>query len=225
MGWNDSEENHFRRRNTGKYFKLEEDGQTERLVILTEPEEQEKDGQNGPWVAYQVDLWNVTAGKRQSWDMGSSAFKGLVGLKKAIGKDKLHASELVVVRNGAKGDTKTSYTFVPDGKVTPPVVDAIVGDQRVNGGPWPFAPRGQAAPVVDRPFHDTTARTDLDGGLYLATSLAELQAAFLQAWGEAGNDATQAHLQAVYDKLAPQLQAAAAAAAAPAAPVKRAPTF
>lgn len=211
MGWDDSEEGHKKRQNNGKFFKLEDDGARARVVVLTEPEEEEiQGGVNGTWVAYTVELWNVEHNKRQSWGMGSRAFKSLCGLKNAIGKAKLHGSELIVVRSGRKGDTETTYTWVADGPVTADARMAIELEQRATGNRWVGAgtPASTSA-RTEGPPAPKPARTDLDGGLKLATSVDELASAFRTAWADCGEDAaTQAHLQALYNQCKTALQAA-----------------
>ena len=222
MSWETSEENAKQRANLGRYFKLADDGDQARLVLLTEPDEQEKDGSNGPYTVYTVDVWNVDGAKRQTWDMGSSQFKSLLGMKRALGLAKLYGSELIVVRNGRKGDTQTTYTWTADGRISQDTLEAMA-----EAGVTPSVQQGGPAPRAAAP---TTARltigavnyaAQLEGGMVLATTLPELRAAFEQAWADSdGHDDVQAVLQQVYEATKAKLTAPA-----PAAPVKRAPSF
>jgi hypothetical protein len=92
MSWESSEETAKQKANLGRYFKLQDDGDLARLVLLTEPDEQEKEGSTGPFTVYSLDVWNVDGSKRQTWDMGSSQFKSLLGMKRALGLAKLYSA-------------------------------------------------------------------------------------------------------------------------------------
>lgn len=222
MSWESSEENAKARANLGRYFKLQDDGDQARLVLLTEPDEIEKDGSNGPFTVYSLDVWNVDGGKRQTWDMGSSQFKSLLGMKRALGLAKLYSHELIVVRNGRKGDTGTTYTWTADGKITEDTL-AMMADEGVEPAVKIGAPAGKPAPA---PAAKPAAKRgptvqSLEGGLVLAGTLDELRQAFEQAWADAeGYDDVQSGLQAVYEKCKADLSTPA-----PAAPKKRAPSF
>lgn len=216
MSWETAEENAKQRANLGRYFKLSDDGDQARLVLLTEPDEQEKEGSNGPYTVYSVDVWNVEGQKRQTWDMGSSQFKSLLGMKRALGLAKLYGSELIVVRNGKKGDTQTSYTWTADGRISQDTLEAMAeaGVAPSVQQPAPAPAARAAAPAAKR----APTAAQLEGGLVLATTLPELRQAFEQAWQDAdGHEDVQAGLQARYEDCKAKL-------AAP-APAKRAPSF
>jgi len=226
MAWDDSEENYKNRRNTGKFFKLEDDGDRARLVLLTEPDEQEKEGSNGPFTVWSIDVWNVDSGKRQTWDMGSSQFKSLLGFKRAVGLSKLYSQELIVVRNGRKGDTQTSYTWTSDGPIAGETLDAM---EQAGVAPARQATASSSssrqAPTQGRPTPTQKAKGptvgELEGGMVLATSKDDLRAEFEKAWHDAdGHDAVQDQLQARYQELLAAFDKPAAAA-----PKKRAPAF
>lgn len=219
MSWETSEENQKQRANLGKYFKLADDGDQARIVLLTEPDEQEKEGSNGAYTVYTLDVWNVEGGKVQTWDMGSAQFKSLLGMKRMLGLPKLYGGELIVARNGKKGDTSVTYAWTIDGPITPATVEAMslvgVKPARLAG-----APAAKAAAPVDRPFHDAPVAANLEGSMVLATSLTELRSAFEGAWAAAdGHDAVQAQLQARYEACKVELSKP------PAATQKRAPAF
>lgn len=222
MSWETSEENQKERANLGKYFKLADDGDQARIVLLTEPDEQEKEGSNGAYTVYTLDVWNVDGGKVQTWDMGSAQFKSLLGMKRMLGLPKLYGGELIVARNGKKGDTSVIYAWTIDGPITPATVDAMsvvgVKPARMDG----LQPARTAAPI-DKPFHDEPSVEKLEGGMVLATSLTELRSAFEQAWAAAdGFDAVQGKLQVRYESCKAELSKPAAP---PAATQKRAPAF
>jgi hypothetical protein len=220
MSWESSEETAKQKANLGRYFKLQDDGDLARLVLLTEPDEQEKEGSTGPFTVYSVDVWNVDGSKRQTWDMGSSQFKSLLGMKRALGLAKLYSQELIVVRNGRKGDTGTTYTWTADGKITEDTLDAMAaaGEAPAHKQGAPTIKQKQApAPAPAAKIGPTVG--SLEGGLVLADTLDELRQAFEQAWGDAeGWDDVQAGLQTVYERRKSDLQA-------PAPAKKRAPSF
>lgn len=226
MAWDDSEQSYKNKANTGHYFKLQDDGDTARIVLLTEPDEQEKDGNNGLYTVWSIDLWNVEGGKRQTWDMGSSQFKSLLGFKRAIGMAKLYSQELVVVRTGKKGDTQTTYTWAADGPIAGDTLDAM---EAAGVAPARQATASSSstrqAPTQSRqaPTQKAKAPTvgDLEGGMVLATSKEDLRVEFEKAWHDAdGHDAVQDQLQARYEQLLSALDKPAAEA-----PKKRAPAF
>lgn len=215
MGWDSSEQRAAKSANTGKWFKLADDGEQARVVLLSEPDEVEKEGKTGPYVSFSVDLWNVETRKRQTWEMGSSAFRGLVGLKKAVGLGKLYSRELIVIRQGKAGDPQTAYTWTPDGKVEEDTLDAMAGANcyplQVGGAPAP-AP----APAARKAAPTASA---LEGGMVLATTLPELRSAFETAWADAVDfETVQAELQVRYMECKAALDKPVAAA-------KRAPAF
>lgn len=220
MSWESSEETAKQRGNLGRYFKLQDDGDQARLVLLTEPDEQEKEGSTGPFTVYSVDVWNVDGAKRQTWDMGSSQFKSLLGMKRALGLAKLYSHELIVVRNGRKGDTGVSYTWTADGKITEDTSEQMAADgvepAVKAGAPAKPAPApAAAAPAAKR----GPTLQSLEGGLALATTLVELREAFEKAWSDAeGLDDLQGGLQAIYERCKAELSMAAPAK-------KRAPSF
>lgn len=225
MSWETSEENQKQRANLGKYFKLADDGDQARIVLLTEPDEQEKEGNNGAYTVYTIDVWNVDGTKVQTWDMGSAQFKSLLGMKRMLGLPKLYGGELIVARNGKKGDTSVTYAWTIDGPITAATLEAMhlqgVTPARIAGG---AVPAGRPAPApVDRPFHAVPVAANLEGGMVLATNLTELRTAFENAWAEAdGFEAVQVQLQARYEACKAELSKPAAA---PAASQKRAPAF
>lgn len=217
MSWESSEETAKAKAAGGKYFKLADDGDQARIVLLTEPQEQEKEGSSGSYTVYTVDIWNVDAGRVQTWDMGPSQFKSLLGIKRMLGIAKLYAHELIVLRNGKKGDTQVSYTWTADGKLTSDTVQAMAAvGISATGTAEQFE---TARKPVDVPFHDAPTVASLEGGIVLATSLPELRAAFEKAWADAdGHDAVQSALQARYESCK-------AALSKPVAAQKRAPAF
>ena len=226
MSWESSEETAKQRANLGRYFKLQDDGDQARLVLLTEPDEQEKEGSTGPFSVYSLDVWNVDGAKRQTWDMGSSQFKSLLGMKRALGLAKLYSHELIVVRNGRKGDTSVSYTWTADGKITEHTSEqmaaADVEPAVKAAAPAKPAPAQKPAPAAAAPAAKRgPTLQSLEGGLALATTLVELREAFEKAWSDAeGLDDLQAGLQAVYERCKAELSMAA-----PAPAKKRAPSF
>jgi hypothetical protein len=214
MGWDQSEERQRQKASGGKYFKLQGDGDTARIVLLSEPQEVEKNGQNGPYVVFSIEIWNVEACRAQTWDMSSSPFKGLLGLKKAIGLVKLYNRELVVVRSGEAGSMQVSYTFTPDEPIQADTLEAMA-----DAGCAPFEVAGAVKPASRKPAPTVAG---LEGALRLATSLPELRVAFEAAWAEAdGHEAVQSGLQVVYQTCKAALEKPAATAAA----AKRAPAF
>lgn len=236
MSWEGAEDRARQQAAGGKYFKLSGDGDRARIVLLSEPEEVEKDGANGAYTSFVVQVWTVSigpadeekaVGKAQQWDMGSSAFKGLLAVKRAIGLRKLYGCQLVVVRSGEARSMQTSYSFTPDG----PIGIDVEGDIADAGlslfavaGPAPAAPAPAAARRAPVPAKAAPTCSALEGGLKLATSLPELRQAFEAAWADAdGYDTVQTELQAVYLACKAALEAPAAKPAAAAA--KRAPAF
>lgn len=202
MGWNDAAASMAARAATGRYFKLADDGDQGRLVLLTEPEEVEKDGNNGPYTVFSVEIWNVDAKRKQTWDMTGGPFKTLLGLYKLLGHRKIYASELVVCRVGRKGDTSTTYTWAADGAITDDTVAAMLeqGIAPPTGSPAPApsvsAGRGKQPPRVE----------DLIGGVELATTLEEARAAFGAAWADAeGHPGVQEQLQQRFDVIKDKL--------------------
>ena len=229
MGWGQSEESIKQRGNAGRYFKLQDDGDQARLVLLTEPDEQEKDGASGPFTVYSLEIWNVDAGKKQTWDMGVSQFKSLLGLKRALGLAKLYSNELIVVRNGRKGDTAVSYTWTPDGKISADTLEGMT-EAGVAMAPMVGAPErptkapakasAQPAPVQAPAKAPAGPKGALD--MMLAGTLADLRQAFEAAWNMAG-PADQDELQTLYQQRKTELEAPAPAPAE--APSKRKPAF
>lgn len=222
MSWESSEENAKQRANLGRYFKLSDDGDQARLVLLTEPDEQEKEGSNGPYTVYSVDVWNVDGCKLQTWDMGSAQFKSLLGMKRALGLARLYASELIVVRNGRKGDTSTTYTWTADGAITQDTLDAMadkgVAPSRQSGGATTSS-SSTSKPAQRQASKTAPTAQQLEGGMVLATSLDELRQAFEQAWQDAdGHGEVQAELQATYYNCKSKLEQ-------PPKTAKRAPAF
>ena len=229
MGWGESEESIKQRGNAGRYFKLQDDGDQARLVLLTEPDEQEKDGASGVFTVYSLEIWNVDAGKRQTWDMGASQFRSLLGLKRALGLAKLYSNELIVVRNGRKGDTAVSYTWTPDGKIGAGTLEAMA-EAGVATAPMVGAPERQAqaharpAPVqapakVPAGPLGPGPKGALD--MMLTGTLADLRMAFEAAWNMAG-PADQDELQNLYQQRKAELEAQAPISEAPS---KRKPAF
>jgi len=223
MAWDDSEQSYKNKANTGRYFKLADDGDTGRIVLLTEPDEQEKEGNNGPFTVWTIDLWNVEGGKRQTWDMGSSQFKSLLGFKRAIGLQKLYSQELIVVRTGSKGDTQTTYTWAGDGPISGDTLEAMEAAGVAPARQATSSSSSRQAPTQSRPASQQAKQVtaaELEGGMVLAMNKDELRAEFERAWHDAdGNDAVQDQLQARYQELLAKLDKPADA------PKKRAPAF
>lgn len=232
MSWEGAEDRQKQQAAGGKFFKLADDGDRARFVLLSEPEEVEKNGQNGPYVQFVVQIFTLAVGaadderwvgKAQQWDMGASAFKALLATKRAVGLRKLYGSELVVVRSGEARSMQTSYTIQVDGPVSSDALDAISDAGLalfVPAGSAPAVPPRKPAAPVAAPAKVAPTCAALEGGLKLATSLPELRAAFEAAWADAdGFEAVQGELQAVY------LACKAALEAPVAKPAKRAPAF
>ncbi|MBM5812992.1 MAG: hypothetical protein FJ191_13690 [Gammaproteobacteria bacterium] len=234
MSWEGSEDRARQQAAGGKYFKLVSDGDRARIVLLSEPEEVEKDGANGPYTAFVVAVFTISIGqageerpvlKVQQWDMGASAFKGLLACKRSIGLKRLNASELIVLRTGEARSMQTSYTVTPDGGLDGSTVDAMVQCGVAPVGGWPASasaskPAPVPAPAASKAGAASVTVATLEGAMRLSTSAGELREAFEAAWSEAdGLDAVQAGLQAVYVECKAQLEAAAAPKP------KRAPMF
>jgi hypothetical protein len=237
--WDDTEKQYNENRNKGsKFLKFENDGDRAELVFLSPPEPVEKEGSDGStWTAYVVEVWNLEGGKegtggKQTWDMGASPFKALLGLKRAIGVQRLESSVVAVVRNGAKGDTKTSYTMIPLGEVPADLAGQISAATGVVVRSAPAqvqAPRQQAQAPAQRPAQ-APAQAPAPGffgpdltAIHAAPDLVALNAAVGVAWEQAVDQADQDSVMA-----AAKARKAALAAPAPApaqAPAKRAPTF
>lgn len=202
MGWNDATESYNKRQNSSKFFKLADDGDRARLVLLTEPEELEKEGSTGMFTVYSLQIWNIDHKRTQTWDMTGGQFKSLLGLYQLLGHAKIYSSELVVIRTGRKGDPATTYTWASDG----PISDDTRGDMAEQGiAPAvgsAAAPGGHSAPA--RRGEVTLA--DLVGGIELATTLDEAKRAMAEAWSEAaGNPKLQDQLQAKFDVIKDRL--------------------
>lgn len=210
--WDQAENAYNRNKGAGKYLKFDTDGQREELVFLSNPEPVEKEGQNGDtWTAYVVDVWNVEAAKKQQWDMGNSPFKALLGARRAVGKARFDGSVIAVVRNGAKGDMKTTYTVLPVGPISAELAATIAAETGVE-----VAGANASAPQPNG-FHGPENAAAL-ARIKAAADLAALNAAVEAAWLEAGNDEGQQN--AIQDAAK-----ARKAALGGAAPAKRAPTF
>jgi len=124
-----------------KFLKLESDGDAARIVLLSTPTRQEKQGgSSGTFVVYSVDVWNVLAAKAQTFDMAAAQVDGLIALKAQVGQDVLFSSELAVVRKGAAGDKGTKYLWT--------VASGITEQTRVatGGQPAVAAPAAEALP-------------------------------------------------------------------------------
>lgn len=196
MGWSDATESYNRKQNSSKFFKLQDDGERARLVLLTEPEEQEKDGPTGLFVVYSIQIWNIEAKRVQTWDMTGGQFKALLGLYRVLGHQKIYGSELVVVRTGRKGDPATTYTWASDGAIS----DDVRGDMAESGIAPALGAAPSSAPAAQPGRGRAPSIDELCGGIELATTLDEAKRAMAEAWSEAEQwPKLQAELQARFD--------------------------
>ena len=106
--WDDIE-NNLKRRNNGTWFKLNDDDHA-KIVILSDPEAVEKDGHYGQWTAYSVEIYNVTEDCLQTWEMGGSAIRGLIDIKKPMGLALVVSSILRVQRKGIGKETRYMWS-------------------------------------------------------------------------------------------------------------------
>ena len=119
--WNEIE-NSMKRRNNGQWFKLDADDQA-RIVILTDPEAIEKDGHFGAWTAYSIEIYNADEDCLQTWEMGGSAVRGLIEIKKPMGLALVVSSVLKVQRKGTGKDTR--YSWQRDRAIDSTTADSI----------------------------------------------------------------------------------------------------
>jgi len=108
----------------GLFLSLKNDGDKATVVFRGEPAtknviwngtgyedydpKQHKDKK--PSVRIKINAYNTQEDQMQIWEMNAATFKGLVIIKKKYGLDKVFE----ITRNGKKGDTKTTYTILPE---------------------------------------------------------------------------------------------------------------
>ena len=95
-----------------------------------------------PSAKVKLNVYNVGENKMQILKASPTMFKSVLVLRNKYGLDK---QTFEITRSGAAGDKKTSYTFLPDGPITPELAERIkvepMHDLSVDG-----AARADSAP-------------------------------------------------------------------------------
>lgn len=120
---------------SGKFLKLVNDGDNARIILLSAPVKQTKQGNSGAFDVYTSDVWNCLQSKQQSFDMAPAQIDGLIALKRKVGQDTIFASELVVVRKGVAGSRTTTYEWTVAGPISDATRRAAAGEPDVQSAP------------------------------------------------------------------------------------------
>lgn len=123
----------------GIFLRLKEDGDKAIVAFVGDPEVSkvvwngsqyedydERKHDKSPSVRFKINVFNVKHNCMQMWECSAQTFKGVVQVKSKYGLDKM---TFEICRQGAKGDTNTTYSILPEDHITDELRERISNEK------------------------------------------------------------------------------------------------